>query len=396
MCYCQCYDILDKDEENDSQEENSDDGDTEYVRIPEFRHDPMTILGCADHDEFVIASQFCFLKLADVKRHLRDIHNVDTSGVEGNSLYVRYRIRATDGLLQRWLKLETGGGGQVSQGEMMRYWYQGSSQFFLLLTDLMKQARFYEQHVEYTDDDDSSESRKKRQDRMKNFLSKGQVWFDEGADNDKTESRWAALVAPFEKNEDNIQDFIAADDDSEDEEEEEDNPGPSHAELARKFAEADDEGDPNDFFSKIQRKYAEDESGSTLFQSDEEQGDDNNEDVIDVDGDDEIVTDRALRHDGAYSEEESETDEWMKARITPRKRKSSASATGRESDVPNSSTQKKNPASGSGSKVTGKRIMKRSKSLTSTTSTSSTPRQPIKPLKRRTPAIQDSSDDDDE
>lgn len=391
MCYCQCYDKLDKTHATDGDQNDSDyddngeddDRNDKVYRIPEFRYDPMTVLGCADDDCFVVASQFCFLKLANVKNHLREVHTVDTSGLDGNSLYNRYRIRATDGLLQRWLKAS---GGHVSQGDMMKYWNSGCNQLFLQLLDLMTHARLYEQEV---GDDDLSDDRK---DHVAEFISQGQLWFDEGSR--KAPGRWLALTAPFEKNSDNMKDFIAADDDvEEDEEEDEQNPSISHAELARKLAAADDDDDLNGFVAKIQRKYADDEEDiASDYQS---EGDEDENEQEDGDGQEEDadyrITDRTLLHDGAYSEVESEDDDWVKSKITPRKRKSSVTA-----DSVNDGAEDKGQRSGvktpsSQPKSVGKQITKRQ----SISSSSSTPRQPVQPVIRRTPAIQESSDDED-
>lgn len=331
----------------------------------------MTILGCADNDNFKIACQFCFLKLADLKRHLRDDHEVDTRGVEGNNLYARFKIRATDGLLQRWLMTS---GGQAKQGDMMKYWNHGSNQLFLQLVDLMKRSRLSERQA---DEPNLSDERKER---IEEFLSEGRSWFEECART--AHDRWRALKAPFERSSENIKDFIALDDEVEEEEDSE----LLHSQLSRKMAADDVESDPNGFVAKIQRKYADDEDVESNDESDngeneaeseedldkkEEEEEEENEEGNDDDNDPTL-------HDGAYSEVEEETDDWVKSKLNYRKRKSSITAQNDSNSPTSESTV-----------VVGKRLTKRR------SPTASTPQQPPRaPVIRRTPGIQDSSDED--
>ena len=62
----------------------------------------MTIVGYVDGDECKLASAFCFGQ-ACASEHLRKDHMVDPSVIDGNDLYERFQIRASDGLLQRYL-----------------------------------------------------------------------------------------------------------------------------------------------------------------------------------------------------------------------------------------------------------------------------------------------------
>lgn len=96
-----------------------------------FLDDPLTILGNLDGEQFETASTFCFRLLTGLKHHLRVVHGVDPSEVEGNDLYKRFQIRASDGLLQRYLKKSLR--RQTVQGDMMRYWLSGENQSFVLL-----------------------------------------------------------------------------------------------------------------------------------------------------------------------------------------------------------------------------------------------------------------------
>jgi hypothetical protein len=58
-----------------------------------FLDDPMTILGCLDGQEFAVASTFCFRLLTGVKNHLRSIHHVDLTVIQGNDLFKRFQVR---------------------------------------------------------------------------------------------------------------------------------------------------------------------------------------------------------------------------------------------------------------------------------------------------------------
>ena len=76
---------------NDDEEEP--DGEREDDQsIIKLWHDPMTVLGFVDNDAFKIASVFCFSKVADVKRHLREAHNVDTRVLENNDMFPRFKV----------------------------------------------------------------------------------------------------------------------------------------------------------------------------------------------------------------------------------------------------------------------------------------------------------------
>ena len=56
-----------------------------------FANDPMYILESFD-DEFSTAASFCFRKLVDVKKHVREVHNLDTSILDGNELFHQFRV----------------------------------------------------------------------------------------------------------------------------------------------------------------------------------------------------------------------------------------------------------------------------------------------------------------
>lgn len=96
LCYIEAYRYLmnpneSGDDDEESEEEKDDDDGDIYV----FSHDPMSILGSLDDDKFHLASTFCFTKIAQVKKHLRDAHHIDTSVLDGNGLFTRFKVRAT-------------------------------------------------------------------------------------------------------------------------------------------------------------------------------------------------------------------------------------------------------------------------------------------------------------
>jgi len=98
LCYIEAYrrvylDGKSEDEDSDEDEDDGRDSD-ENNDLGAFSMDPMTILSELDGDEeFRSASAFCFQKLHLVKRHLRDVHGVDTSALDGNELFHRFKVR---------------------------------------------------------------------------------------------------------------------------------------------------------------------------------------------------------------------------------------------------------------------------------------------------------------
>ena len=58
----------------------------------DFVYDPMTVLGYLDNSAFRLAATFCFVKVSQLKQHLRQDHAVDTQLVEGNEVYTRDRV----------------------------------------------------------------------------------------------------------------------------------------------------------------------------------------------------------------------------------------------------------------------------------------------------------------
>ncbi|KAL3787266.1 hypothetical protein HJC23_004140 [Cyclotella cryptica] len=194
LCYNEAYRRLgnmghdEMIEDDASDEDDEDDGDVNDKKEDRFSFldDPMTILGHLDHQEFEIASTFCFRLLIGVKNHLRSVHLVDLSVLEGNDLFKRFQIRAGDGLLQSWLRKSLK--KSMVQGDMMRYWNEGENQAFLLLLNQMDKGEL-----------------------------KGDQSGSSGSDfslsfPNRARKVWAELCSPFLKVQDDIEDFLADED----------------------------------------------------------------------------------------------------------------------------------------------------------------------------------------
>ncbi len=346
-------------------------------------YDPMHVLGTIDDDNFEVASLFCFTRAADVKKHLQKDHNVQTKGIEGNDLYSRYKIRAPDGLLQRWLARKY---GQVKQGYMRMYWNEGNNQSFILLLDLMKRAKAYSDLLL---DADAPEDEKEE---AENFLSGAQDFYDTFASN--THTRWTSISSPFMKNADNMKDFIAEDDEIE---ESSDDGETNHMFLHRKLAAKDDESDENDLVHKLQRKYA----GENGEQSDDsDQSSEEELEIVDKElssSDGEGKEDDPSKMTGYYSPVEQETDAWVVDKMNKRKRKT----------TPPSSAESRNSANGKVTATSSKereigkklanvtpvgKVLQRKSASSATKNINS---QPIQlSATKRTPAIRDSDDED--
>jgi len=130
LCYCVAQKVFCEKNPFQSKTKKSErpkhSSDIESIRqqyLGETRlQDPMAVLKILDKKytrELEIASTFCSTKVAVVKAHIRNHHYLKTTGIQGNDLYARYKIRGQDGLLQRFLFNRS---GHHSQGDMMRYW----------------------------------------------------------------------------------------------------------------------------------------------------------------------------------------------------------------------------------------------------------------------------------
>jgi hypothetical protein len=355
------------DDEPDGNGGDDDDDDDDDSRAPsENVYDPMLVLGWLDNEKFQGASAFCFTKLAKVKEHLRDDHNIDTRGLEGNDLYKRYRVRAADGILQRFLKQSRRGFGSF-QGDMRRYWNEGNNQTFVYLLDLMQRALYYTQTLEDNDaDEDDKES-------AEEYLSIGRRFFESFID--RAADEWKRTSSPFQKTgKEDLKDFLVADDDVEEEDGEE-NAVPAflaHREVMRPGEESDE----NDLVHKLQRKYA-DNNGDEPS-SDDELSDANSENSpgahTDDDDDAKQVFSDVSDINGYYSEPEE--DEWVSSIQKKRKAKGKHESVADDVKTPTPS---------------GKKLTKRKSSPSSATPPSAGIQ--ATPASRRKSILEDSDDE---
>jgi len=190
-CCPLCYNEADRrlgnggDEEMWEDDENSANEGEESEDHFSFLDDPLTILGSLDAERFEVAASFCFRLLSGLKTHLKVVHGVKVSDVEGNDLYKRFQIRASDGLLQSWLKKSLR--QNTVQGDMMRYWLNGENQsFVLLLSQIDRNGLRGEQSGEFSSDFSASFPNRARR-----------VWRD--------------VSAPYLKDTQDMGDFLAED-----------------------------------------------------------------------------------------------------------------------------------------------------------------------------------------
>ena len=99
-----------------------------------FQHDPISVLQSLD-DELHIASTFSFRKMAQVKAHLKEAHGFDTNNID-NALYKRFQIRASDGLLQRYLEFYYE--RDLHHTDMAKFWQSGNNIHFIHLLHLVE------------------------------------------------------------------------------------------------------------------------------------------------------------------------------------------------------------------------------------------------------------------
>ncbi len=130
--------------DDDDDDDASDDRDGGGGDRFSFMDDPLTILGSLDQEEFLVASSFCFRYLSDVKAHMSVVHGVSLKDIAGNDLFKRFQIRASDGLLQSWLKRSLR--RAAVQGDMMHYWLGGENQSFILLMNQIDKGRARGEH----------------------------------------------------------------------------------------------------------------------------------------------------------------------------------------------------------------------------------------------------------
>jgi len=297
LCYIEAYrrvylDGKSEDEDSDEDEDDGRDSD-ENNDLGAFSMDPMTILSELDGDEeFRSASAFCFQKLHLVKRHLRDVHGVDTSALDGNELFHRFKIRASDGLLQRYLvKLHN---RMLKQGDMMSYWFQGHNQSYIYLRQLIDKR---EQEAEAAEQMNGTR-----------ILGSDESLLPEFGSSFKHRGQriWGRLSAPYRKDETfDIKEFVVDDDNEEYSEDEEQSD--EQSQVARSIEKNEDvESDPMEQIVKeLQRRR---KSRGDKIESDHSQegGSSDSEEESNSDEPDDNF------------EEESDEDEWLKKKRAAR------------------------------------------------------------------------------
>ena len=306
LCYVEAHRRLGTGTDPDDDSDASTNGarassGQENIELEDFRFDPMTVLGGLDGEGFVIASNFCFRKVSQVKKHIRDDHHCATKNVEGNDLYQRFQIRAADGLLQRWLNKHEKKSFHLtvrSAGAMNSYWYQGHNASFIYLRDRVEAVqRFREEPGNEDDNNLDGGDRQKSAEYFDSFERRGR-------------RIWATLSAPYEKEDPSaINDFIADDDE---EEEVDDGPAPFAANIF------EDEKSPEQLIIESMKKRRRRQGPAFDMSSDDYDDEESSEDGLEIVGED-------SKH---YSEEEEE-DEWTKKkslRENLQKRRSDAAA----------------------------------------------------------------------
>ncbi|KAL3937608.1 MAG: hypothetical protein SGBAC_007317 [Bacillariaceae sp.] len=275
----------------------SNDDDDYFMFVD--KHDPMMVLGWPDNDKFEMASLFCFKRVVQLKKHLQEVHGIDTKEVAGNDLYKQYKVRDSDALLQRWIKKTW---KPKSGGVMQHYWYSGYNQSFVYLLDNIRLAESYREIL------DSAPS---EVGEAAEYLSKIQDFAD--TFQDKAKKLWEYISAPFGKGQDDIRNWL--DDDNVEEE----NGEFSHS-VAMRAMDTTYESDQNDFTHKLERKYA--ESSNYHEKSDSDDHDDKSAsssslEIVDApknDGESDARSEAEEQEEdnrGYYSEVEEENDDWV-------------------------------------------------------------------------------------
>ena len=95
LCYCEAQRRFRGGDEADDEDSDVDDDEFEYSmdNVTNYsKVDPMSILGNPDSDCFEVAASFCFNKLAQLKKHIRLVHEIDVSEVEANDFLKRFMV----------------------------------------------------------------------------------------------------------------------------------------------------------------------------------------------------------------------------------------------------------------------------------------------------------------
>lgn len=231
----------------------------------EFKYGPMEILGSPDNEKYEVAAGFCFKSIAKVKAHLRREHNCNTVRID-SSVFNRYKVRAPDGLLQRYLAQKN----RKSPGSMRRYWYEGHSEEYVYL---LYQMEKWESH----DDNES--------------IHPSTAFCESFQDRDV--DLWERICAPYSAGNADMQDFLA---DGEDEDGDGEAPYTHHVfDQARAAAEHEDDNARAQYYAD---KAAEHEDDSSRYADEDEED-----------------------YESAYaSESELEEDDWVAERSRRKKK----------------------------------------------------------------------------
>lgn len=218
-------------------------------------------------------------------------------------MYASFKIRTTDGLLQRFLKSMYH--GHVNQGAMQSYWFSGKNFDFVYLYSLVEQAALYRSIAasDRGDDDEREEA--------VSFLEKAEKFFDsfEGL----TKQLWFMISGPY-RNEGrkDLKDFLA--------DEDVDEPGASdgnaHRRLDQERARENSDGLSQEDRDRIAR-YKREEGDDIVFESESGEADLQ---------DSEPSSDSEEENEGAVNTHasSSEEDEWEQDIRNKRKARSPA------------------------------------------------------------------------
>lgn len=226
---------------------------------------------------------------------------------------VIFQVRKQDGLLQRYIKKDSGQWRQVSyQGEMMSYWYHGNNQLFVLLLSLMQEASEYRVIVDHADD----QSQPDAVDEAQAFWNAAFEYFD--SFHDDAQPIWEMVVSPFSQaSKEEIQEFLADDD-----EEEEDDVGEHQAlyrqsvmEEFRKSQDSDQKA--AQYYERMEREVC--SRIDKIEQYEESSVPSEDEDGLDDDRVDEVATEESSEEEDEWLQEKILKIETKKRSISPQK-----------------------------------------------------------------------------
>jgi len=200
ICYVEANRVF-QNQKSDAEEENTS-IEADSGIVCHFTTDPMAVLNHVDE----IASAFCFQKISEVKEHLRQDHELDLSSIKGNDLYKCYQIRATDGLVQRYLSKRW---KIAFQGAMAYYWgREGNSELFVYLQALIERRILLREKLATSDAEDNVlEEAREFHDKIHGFWSSFAS---------RTQNIWERVAAPYQQaSQEELDEFIANDDEEE-------------------------------------------------------------------------------------------------------------------------------------------------------------------------------------